>query len=139
MHRNALSPTELDEWTSYDDHFYVDCKADSHRPHSSSAFEKLSERSFKKCAECIEARWDYVKEQKTLMESHKPLRGLELFAGAGGLSTGFDESGFVKTLWAVELGSSASLTYACVFIYLLKQVEVLTTCFQGKSSLREGL
>lgn len=111
VHRNSLSSAELDEWTSYDDHFYVDCKAESSKPRSSDDFETLSQRSFKHCTECVDARWNYMREQKRLMETHKPLRGLELFAGAGGLSTGFDESGFVKTLWAVELGASASLTY----------------------------
>jgi DNA (cytosine-5)-methyltransferase 1 len=76
--------------------------------------EKLPLRSLKPCKECSQARAEEMKKHKTIHQSRKPLRGLELFAGAGGLSTGFDQSGFVKTVWAVEMEPSAVLSYQLV-------------------------
>jgi DNA (cytosine-5)-methyltransferase 1 len=117
VHRGSLMPEELDEWASHDDHFFVDCKAESDHPKSSEMFEWLSLGSFKTCPECIERRKEELEERQRLMEAHEPLRGLELFAGAGGLSTGIDMSGFFRTLYAVEMSGSASLTYRCVCSY----------------------
>lgn len=111
VHRASLSPKELDAWCAHDDHFYVDCKSDADRPRSSEEFEQLSLKSFHTCDACVALRQEQLAERQGLVDVHPPLRGLELFAGAGGLSTGFDESGYVKTMWAVELGASACLTY----------------------------
>lgn len=111
VHRSSLSDDELENWCAQDDHFYVNCKAESDKPRSSDEFELISRKSFRACHECVELRKEQLVEQQELMRNHSPLRGLELFAGAGGLSTGFDESGYVKTMWAVELGASACLTY----------------------------
>jgi len=38
----------------------------------------------------------------------KPLNGLDIFAGCGGLSKGFEDSGLAKTKWAVESDEMAS-------------------------------
>lgn len=111
MHGSSLTSEDLDEWASHDDHFYVDCHAESSRPRSSEEFERLSRKSFKTCSECIEKRREELEQRKRAMEAHEPLRGLELFAGAGGLSTGMDMSGFFKTKFAVEMSGSACLTY----------------------------
>ncbi|KAI0039551.1 S-adenosyl-L-methionine-dependent methyltransferase [Auriscalpium vulgare] len=40
------------------------------------------------------------------------MRGLELFSGAGGLSTGFELSGYIDTKWAVEFSPSCCLSYS---------------------------
>lgn len=111
IHRDSLSPSELEAWCASDDHFYVEAQAREDVHVSLDDLRPLSTRSFTTCNDCVRERRKAVKEQARLKEAHEPLRGLELFAGAGGLSTGFDESGFVKTLWAVELGASACLTY----------------------------
>lgn len=111
VHRDEMTPEELDDWCSYDDHFYVDCKVSTDKPRSSDLFEKLSKKSFKNCLDCVEHRRKELEERERLMESHEPLRGIELFAGAGGLSTGIEMSGFFKTRFAVEMCGSAVLTY----------------------------
>ncbi|KAF8266486.1 S-adenosyl-L-methionine-dependent methyltransferase [Lactarius quietus] len=47
---------------------------------------------------------------KTKDES-SPIQALELFSGAGGLSIGLEDTGFVKTKWAVECAPSAARTF----------------------------
>ncbi|KAJ2714751.1 hypothetical protein H4R19_001565, partial [Coemansia spiralis] len=42
----------------------------------------------------------------------RPLRALDLFSGCGGLTQGMDQSGVVRTLWAVEYMPSAGFTFA---------------------------
>lgn len=39
-------------------------------------------------------------------------------AGAGGLGTGLDLSGFVETRWAIEFSPSAAQTYQSVFFLI---------------------
>ncbi|KAJ1947363.1 hypothetical protein EC988_005428, partial [Linderina pennispora] len=41
-----------------------------------------------------------------------PLRALDLFSGCGGITQGMDQSGVVKTKWAVEYMPSAGMTFA---------------------------
>lgn len=106
-----MTANELEEWLAQSsDHFYVDKMTETAKP-PLEALSRLPRRSFKTCKECYEERVEKMKEQRRLHKSRKPLRGLELFAGAGGLSTGFDQSGFVKTEWAVEMEPSAVLSY----------------------------
>lgn len=111
VHRAALSAAGLEEWCAHDDHFFVDSMAAVDKPRSSDELQPLSRKSFRTCTECVELRKEHLAARQELRDTHEPLRGLELFAGAGGLSTGFDEGGYVKTMWAVELGASACLTY----------------------------
>ncbi|KDQ19575.1 hypothetical protein BOTBODRAFT_143057 [Botryobasidium botryosum FD-172 SS1] len=39
------------------------------------------------------------------------LRALDLYSGAGGLSQGLEESGFIKSLWAVEISPAACASF----------------------------
>ncbi|KAI0032194.1 S-adenosyl-L-methionine-dependent methyltransferase [Vararia minispora EC-137] len=48
--------------------------------------------------------------QLALLRQFGPLRGLELFAGVGGLSEGLRQSGIVDTRWAVEFSPSCAKT-----------------------------
>ncbi|KAK0196767.1 S-adenosyl-L-methionine-dependent methyltransferase [Armillaria mellea] len=52
-----------------------------------------------------------LRDARRLRDRNSPLRGLELFSGAGGLGTGMMFSGFVETKWAVEFSPSAAQTY----------------------------
>ncbi|XP_050436702.1 DNA (cytosine-5)-methyltransferase PliMCI-like [Adelges cooleyi] len=61
----------------------------------------------------------------------EPLRGLDIFAGCGGLSRGLEDSGLVKSNWAIECDDKAAAAFglnnpeSTVFVedcnYLLKQ------------------
>ncbi|KAJ2880862.1 hypothetical protein FB639_002739 [Coemansia asiatica] len=48
----------------------------------------------------------------SFMRGKQPLRALDLFSGCGGLTQGMDQSGIVKTMWAVEFMESAGITFA---------------------------
>lgn len=54
----------------------------------------------------------HVKEDKLQYipsyEKINPLRGLDLFAGCGGLSRGLEDSGLIKSKWAVECDDKAA-------------------------------
>lgn len=73
--------------------------------------QALPSEELSHCHSCHLKHIADLQEQASLLERHGPLRGLELFAGAGGLSTGLDTSGFVKTQWAVEFSPGAALSY----------------------------
>ncbi|KAJ7578378.1 S-adenosyl-L-methionine-dependent methyltransferase [Mycena floridula] len=84
---------EIEEWIRDEDHYF------------------LSDPKFKTCRKCIEERTETVHQRRIQKAAHQPLQGLELFAGAGGLSTGMDQSGFVHTAWAVEFFEAAAQTF----------------------------
>lgn len=111
VHPHHLSNQELQEWLSQDDHFYVDMCSESARPYSLDDLEALPPHGFKPCKTCHQARLESLHSDQDLHLTHQPLNGLELFAGAGGLSTGFDYSGFIQTKWAVEMDANAALSY----------------------------
>ncbi|THU75354.1 S-adenosyl-L-methionine-dependent methyltransferase, partial [Dendrothele bispora CBS 962.96] len=52
-----------------------------------------------------------IYQRQEALAKHGPLRGLELFSGAGGLGTGFDMSRYVETKWAVEFDGAAAKSY----------------------------
>ncbi|KAH8099541.1 S-adenosyl-L-methionine-dependent methyltransferase [Cristinia sonorae] len=110
VHPATLSD-ELEAWVQHDDHFYVDLYCDSSDPETLDELHPLPATIFTNCAICYEEQDASLKEQAALLEQHGPLAGLELFAGAGGLSTGFTATGYVKTKWAVEYVSTISKTY----------------------------
>ena len=112
VHPDAL-PTgfKLEDWLEHVDHYYTDLFCDSSEPESLEELLPLSLIIFKTCTECMEEQCASIEEQTSLLESHGPLRGLELFAGAGGLSTGIDSTGFVQTKWAVEYIPTIAHTY----------------------------
>ncbi|KAJ2788061.1 hypothetical protein GGI15_000236 [Coemansia interrupta] len=49
---------------------------------------------------------------ESFMCGRQPLRALDLFSGCGGLTQGMDQSGIVKTKWAVEFMPSAGITFS---------------------------
>jgi DNA (cytosine-5)-methyltransferase 1 len=80
------------------------------------------------CEKCYEEHIKTLKKKDRLYNQNKPLQTLEIFSGlfsfiliikinfqhakgAGGLSIGLEESGFVKTKWAIEYAPSAAKTF----------------------------
>ncbi|EJF66181.1 S-adenosyl-L-methionine-dependent methyltransferase [Dichomitus squalens LYAD-421 SS1] len=102
------SPWQREQWVKADDHFYCDLFAKSLTPQS---LEILQPTALVHCNRCYAAVLEEATEEELLLKTSSKLRGLELFAGAGGLSTGLDLSGFVETRWAVELSESACKTF----------------------------
>ncbi|KAA1469421.1 S-adenosyl-L-methionine-dependent methyltransferase [Dentipellis sp. KUC8613] len=103
------SVDDLHEWLIHD-HFYVSHQAISTSARSHQDLSRLDPDNFHQCSICYPKHMSTLKEHSVLLKSNQPLSGLELFAGAGGLSAGLNEPGFVKTKWAVEFSPSCSLT-----------------------------
>ncbi|RDX56375.1 S-adenosyl-L-methionine-dependent methyltransferase [Lentinus brumalis] len=95
-------------WVQRDDHFYCDL---SQHSSASPILEPLTSGALAQCMDCNAADLDSFMAEECLMATHGKLRGLELFAGAGGLSTGLEMSGFIETKWAVEFSPSAAKTF----------------------------
>ncbi|KAF5357987.1 hypothetical protein D9756_001474 [Leucocoprinus leucothites] len=97
---------EIEEWIRHNDHFYLNQKGDLKH-----GLFSIDEEDLDYCGLCLEARNDDISRAQELFEQNGPLRGLELFSGAGGLGTGMDLSGFVETKWAIEYSLAAAQTY----------------------------
>ncbi|TCD67280.1 hypothetical protein EIP91_000302 [Steccherinum ochraceum] len=112
VHSAALpSGFDLEEWVEHDDHFYVDSFYQTSELSGPDELLPLPLQVFKACQACHVEHLASLEEQTSLSEKHSPLRGLELFAGAGGLSTGLNLSGFVDTKWAVEFEPYIAATH----------------------------
>jgi len=109
-HRKDIE--NLDQWKAENDHFWVSeqvsdgldpegviRKADL-SPLPSLEYAKETENDLKARESRMKAFWKHFEK----------LRGLDMFAGAGGLSGGFDKSGITKTLWAVEFSEAGCVT-----------------------------
>lgn len=90
--------------------FYVDRWAPTRICSGVSELRSLKEK-IQRCALCLDETRRTRDERRTYKRDHVPLRMMELFAGAGGLSTGLEQSGFTKSYWAVELSPSAAATF----------------------------
>ncbi|THH12028.1 hypothetical protein EW145_g289 [Phellinidium pouzarii] len=67
----------------------------------------LSKRfKLRQCETCSAAREAWAEAKEFVVKDR--LKALDIFSGAGGLSTGMELSGFVKTCWAVELSRGAA-------------------------------
>ncbi|KAI0362522.1 S-adenosyl-L-methionine-dependent methyltransferase [Trametes cingulata] len=105
------SPREVEVFIQQDDHFYCDLQADTLSVKSLDDLDRLSEPSISQCEVCCTAAAEAALDRERLLQTSSPLKGLELFAGAGGLSTGLEMSGCIQTQWAVELDPSAARSY----------------------------
>ncbi|KAI5900451.1 S-adenosyl-L-methionine-dependent methyltransferase [Schizophyllum commune H4-8] len=98
----------VDEWVEEDDHFYVGYRL------RNGKLVRLGPSQFHACAECMKLREDDLADIRRLQDRHGvngKLRGLELFAGGGGLGKGMEMSGFVDTALAVDYEPAAVDTY----------------------------
>lgn len=98
-------------WQEHPDHYVVKDQSQEAIPTFFAQITPLSIKAFSICKPCIDAHLSKQKDELALLSKSGPLRCLELFAGAGGLSTGMEKSGFVSTKWAVEIDSSAALSF----------------------------
>ncbi|KAI5117478.1 hypothetical protein M0805_007182 [Coniferiporia weirii] len=91
---NENEIADLDAWVQNNDHFFV----------------AKQTKIMSQCQICNSAHTTRTEAEKAV-KSRKTLKSLDLFAGAGGLSTGLNLSGFAKTCWAVESSPSASSSF----------------------------
>ncbi|CDO73636.1 hypothetical protein BN946_scf185014.g106 [Trametes cinnabarina] len=106
------SPWEKEAFVRDNDHFYCDLWSESLRPASLDELEVLSPKpGVLQCTICMSTAMEAMLERDRLFKMFGPLKGLELFAGAGGLSTGMEMSGIIQTKWAVEFSPAAARTF----------------------------
>ncbi|KAH9180823.1 S-adenosyl-L-methionine-dependent methyltransferase [Lactarius sanguifluus] len=112
QHPSAIQ--DLGLWLCHEDHFYVqDCsvKPPFIKVEDCNDLRVMDLASHSYCVDCYEKHMEGKSEQKLFVQSHQPLQALELFSGAGGLSIGLEDLGFVETRWAIEYAPSAARTF----------------------------
>ncbi|KAF9495862.1 S-adenosyl-L-methionine-dependent methyltransferase [Pleurotus eryngii] len=97
---------EIEKWVKHDDHFYF--SSDS----NGQTLLPVPPNSSHSCMVCVNDRMDEISKAGLVRLRNQALCGLELFAGAGGLGTGMDMSGWVETKYAVEFSPAAASTYS---------------------------
>ncbi|KAI0318825.1 hypothetical protein OF83DRAFT_1291445 [Amylostereum chailletii] len=108
--QHSKSIPDLQQWLCEYDHFHIEDKAKLLKIKTSCDVEALHPTELEICHDCLHQRQSDLRKQDTMLSETQPLQGLELFAGAGGLSTGFDLSGHVDTQWLVEFSPACALT-----------------------------
>ncbi|KAI0636601.1 S-adenosyl-L-methionine-dependent methyltransferase [Trametes polyzona] len=107
----SASPLQVESFTALPDHFYCDLQSESLKPEGVQNLKELNPRRLPECGICSFSMAETILSKECLLDVYGPLRGLELFAGAGGLSTGLEMSGAVQTRWAVEFSPCAAKTF----------------------------
>ncbi|EPQ57871.1 S-adenosyl-L-methionine-dependent methyltransferase [Gloeophyllum trabeum ATCC 11539] len=106
VHPDALElDVTLDDWLTYDDHFFVMEVLDSDQR------VNMPVEDFQTCGACYQDQLVSMQQHKALLARNQPLQALELFSGAGGLSVGLHSTPYIQTRWAVELSQTPALTY----------------------------
>ena len=115
VHANLMAAALREACLQNEDCFYVEQYANKFKP-ALADLKPLHSSQFHNCQICGMTAHQMSSQDK---HGNQKLQGLELFAGAGGLSAGMDQSGFVETQWVVEWTTSAALTYQYVLILSL--------------------
>ncbi|KAG1724751.1 S-adenosyl-L-methionine-dependent methyltransferase [Suillus paluster] len=130
--------TIIDAWVTHDDHFFVNECADSLDVNSLDDLESWPGSQFRPCFQCLEEHRANLARRAQQLQRHGPLRGLELFSGAGGLGTGLDMSGFVETRYAVEFSPGAAKTYEQNHPNVTVYNQCTNVCLQHALDVAEG-
>jgi BAH domain/C-5 cytosine-specific DNA methylase len=106
---------DLSAFKDLEDTFYVADKLSSRigdrEEHLISEVERLG-RTEMPFSLSSESEFSEERERLvTFMSEARKLRGMDIFAGAGGLTIGLDQAGAVKTEWAIEFSSAAALAF----------------------------
>ncbi|KAJ7510195.1 S-adenosyl-L-methionine-dependent methyltransferase [Mycena galericulata] len=104
---NPVDQKEIETWVdSHPDQFYTNMKKTK-----DGAMEIVPKEYFNSCDNCYKQHCDELEDAKRLVRREGRVPVLEVFAGAGGLSQGLDQSGFFTTAWAVERSVPAAETF----------------------------
>lgn len=96
------------EWFAADNHFWLNSRSVGFPVQDLNDLVPMRKDELVLCKKCQAAEELRVAEWCAFMRDSQ-LRGLDLFAGCGGLATAFNNAG-CATNWAVELDPSAALT-----------------------------
>ncbi|KZV85537.1 S-adenosyl-L-methionine-dependent methyltransferase [Exidia glandulosa HHB12029] len=94
-----------------DDEFWLNTHTTTFPASSTEHFEVIPPTELRECRKC-RAEHEQRKTERARFEKqggNRPLRGIDLFAGCGGMGTAFKAAG-IDPDWAVERNASAALT-----------------------------
>ncbi|KAL0066508.1 hypothetical protein AAF712_006551 [Marasmius tenuissimus] len=126
----SSNPGAIEEWIQDTDHWFLNEEQDDDRQISPIM-------SFRVCKACLSARKRELRDFGSKLRRRK-LRGLELFAGAGGLGTGMDRSGVVETRWAVDNWGPAAKSYEANHPSVKVYCQDVNSLLQHAIDTREG-
>ncbi|KZT27307.1 S-adenosyl-L-methionine-dependent methyltransferase [Neolentinus lepideus HHB14362 ss-1] len=138
IHPDVLDPVvTLDDWLSQDDHFFVMNTLEC------GVLKEMPPEGFRFCAVCHQKQVLEIQQYQLLLAKNQPLQALELFSGAGGLSTGFSTTPYIQTKWAVELSNSAAMTYQenhkDTIVYQTSTNQLLKTTIMAHESKKDAI
>ncbi|KAI8913753.1 hypothetical protein DFJ77DRAFT_46145 [Powellomyces hirtus] len=112
--QHAATIADLDTYKDEDDQFWFEEKMTFRRKvrgEGRYSFEPVGRDYIKGRKDRRRERKVQLSKRREFVKSPKKLVALDLFAGAGGLTEGFDRLDFVETKYAVEFSSSAGTTF----------------------------
>ncbi|KAF8495303.1 hypothetical protein JB92DRAFT_2993870 [Gautieria morchelliformis] len=121
-----------------DDHFYVDRWASSLGVRSLQDLSPIEHSKLAVCKSCFRAAKQEQENARAYKTCNAPLKTMELFAGAGGLSTGLEQSKYVQTLWAVEILPGAAATFQANHPAAIVYNQDTNMCLQNAIDARVG-
>ncbi|KAF8590035.1 S-adenosyl-L-methionine-dependent methyltransferase [Ramaria rubella] len=123
-------------------HFYVDLWAPKLDIRSLEDLLPLEGQVIKTCKPCLQSERLDQERVHSYKSCNAPLKTMELFAGrfdcAGGLSTGLEQSGFMKTKWAVEIVPGPAATFQANHPDAVVFNQDTNVCLQNAIDARDG-
>ncbi|KAG1798810.1 hypothetical protein EV424DRAFT_1440198 [Suillus variegatus] len=136
---HEIDDTAIDAWVTHGDQgYYVNECADSLDVRAFDDLNPWSGNEFRHCVQCHKEHKANLVRRAQQLQRFGPLRGLELFAGAGGLGTGLDMSGFVETRYAVGFSPGAARTYKQNHPNVTVYNQCMNVCLQHAIDVADG-
>lgn len=109
LHKDHIG--DLGTWKDQEDTFWYDSGVGVGKSATMEALRSIDSKGIKICEETLLEKakkggiFEYFKYHG------KKLRGMDVFAGAGGLSIGLEKGGAIKTCWAIEFAASPAMSF----------------------------
>lgn len=102
---------DLNIWKNQEDTFWYDSGTDMESGITMEALRNINKEDIRIYKESILEKEKRVNLLGDFERHGEKLRGMDIFAGAGGLTIGLDKGGAVKTRWAIEFATSPAMSF----------------------------